>query len=67
MKDKHGVVTTGGPSLRLRAKPNLEEDNVIEAMPNGAKVLIISSYRCWYKVETQSNIGYCLKKYISVK
>lgn len=66
MENKTGVVNTGGLSLRLRAKPNLEEDNILELMPNGTKVLIISSYRNWFKVETQSNLGYCLKKYISV-
>ena len=66
MEEKYGIVNANGLKLRLRAKPNLDEDNVIELIPDGSKVLVLSIYKSWYKVETQSNTGYCLKKYISI-
>ena len=62
---KIGAVTC--ELLNVRKAPNKDSD-VLEVIKMESKVTILDKNKEWYKVKTaKDTIGYCMKKFISVR
>ena len=58
------TVQTGGGSLNLRGAPTTAAP-VLQRIPDGAQVEVLSEYNGWYVVRYQDLIGYVQGNYLA--
>ena len=63
--NKKGTVVTMGGNLNLRQAPNTNS-SVIAKLRLGSEIIILGCENGWFKIDYNGNVGYVLRKYISV-
>ncbi len=60
-------IITADPSLNLRSKPEINNNNVITGIPYQTTVTIQDVADGWYKVSYASSIGWVSSEYVEIK
>ena len=59
------VSTANGKALRFRSSRSTSSDNVLDEIPYGTKVYVLSWDGTWARIRYNSAVGYVVKKYLS--
>ena len=66
LDENHARVTTGGGSLKLRAKKSTAANAAVRAyLPDGAVVRLLSRDKTWCQVEYEGKTGYVLTEFLT--
>lgn len=60
-----GVVATENDDLNVREMPSIDSE-IINTIPKGETVRILSEENDWYRIEINGRTGYVLKEYVAV-
>ncbi len=60
------VNTANGKALRFRSSATTAKDNVLDEIPYGTKVYVISWDGTWARIRYNSAVGYVVKKHLSI-
>ena len=60
------VNTSNGKSLRFRSSKSTAADNVLDEIPYGTKVYVLSWDGTWARIRYNSAVGYVVKKHLSI-
>ena len=60
------VNTANGKALRFRSSKSTSSDNILDEIPYGTKVYVLSWDGTWARIRYNSAVGYVVKKYLSI-
>lgn len=60
------VNTANGKALRFRSSKSTSADNILDEIPYGTKVYVLSWDGTWARIRYNSAVGYVVKKHLSV-
>ena len=60
------VNTANGKALRFRSSRSTSADNILDEIPYGTKVYVLSWDGTWARVRYNSAVGYVVKKHLSI-